>query len=229
MSFYREIKEKIVNDIDKIIKEKEDLVHLKKRKIWENEKRLQRGENRVKSGEHEYGLSIKQEIAELTSKKDESDLQIGNLNDQIGDFKAQIKNIERVKDDLEYAKLEKEKELHLIADMNLRRKCALTKLIDEKVVLQIEMEQLLANNDASIRAMALRISTFNDNNDENDDADDNTCAICLEKYNRKDHFRSCVILCGHQFGKQCLQKLNYGRCPTCNKNFQKHCHILQLY
>ena len=47
------------------------------------------------------------------------------------------------------------------------------------------------------------------------------CEICLELYDHNLHWHSCIVICGHQFGKSCLEKVleTNGRCPKCNKVF----------
>ena len=47
------------------------------------------------------------------------------------------------------------------------------------------------------------------------------CEICLELYDHNLNWHSCIVICGHQFGKSCLEKVleTSGRCPKCNKVF----------
>ena len=53
------------------------------------------------------------------------------------------------------------------------------------------------------------------------------CRICFQVYDT-DHKECCISLCGHRFGKSCLEKLQPKRCPLCNKNFVDK-HIVILY
>ena len=46
------------------------------------------------------------------------------------------------------------------------------------------------------------------------------CSICLENYDREDHRRSCITVCGHQFCSICILKFS-GSCPKCRKSFKK--------
>ena len=56
------------------------------------------------------------------------------------------------------------------------------------------------------------------------------CEICLEKYDHNEHWQSAIVICGHQFGKSCIEKWFHerGRCPKCDKKFALE-NILTLF
>ena len=56
------------------------------------------------------------------------------------------------------------------------------------------------------------------------------CEICLEKYDHNEHWQSAIMICGHQFGKSCIEKWFHekGRCPKCDKKFTLE-NILTLF
>ncbi|CAG5103914.1 Oidioi.mRNA.OKI2018_I69.chr1.g998.t1.cds [Oikopleura dioica] len=57
-----------------------------------------------------------------------------------------------------------------------------------------------------------------------------SCEICLEKYDTNEHWESCITVCGHKFGKSCIEK-NFEtskRCPKCDKLYEKE-NIITLF
>ncbi|CBY12050.1 unnamed protein product [Oikopleura dioica] len=186
---YDQIKEKIVKEIDAIIEKKEALVRSKQERISEKEEKIEIFEKGVKSGKNAR-KNLDLQIVEFSRQEADFDLQIGNLH-------AQIKIIENEKRGLQAVKLEREQELQKTDKMNLETVLILEKYKNDKALLQKDLEELITINDASIKALTIK---------KPEDEDDNTCPICLEGYNKTDHFRSCISLCFHQFGMSCLEK-----------------------
>ena len=50
-----------------------------------------------------------------------------------------------------------------------------------------------------------------------------TCEICMNNYDHNEHWQSCITVCGHMFGKSCIEKNfeNNNRCPKCNRKYEK--------
>ena len=57
-----------------------------------------------------------------------------------------------------------------------------------------------------------------------------SCEICLNNYDHNEHWQSCITVCGHMFGKSCIERSfeSNNRCPKCNKIFEKK-DILTLF
>ncbi|CBY34919.1 unnamed protein product [Oikopleura dioica] len=57
-----------------------------------------------------------------------------------------------------------------------------------------------------------------------------SCSICFERYDKMDHSESALTVCGHKFGKSCIEKSfeKKKNCPNCDKAFEK-ANILVTY
>ena len=59
---------------------------------------------------------------------------------------------------------------------------------------------------------------------------DPDCVICLEKFDKGNHFHCALTSCGHRFGESCIRKVldSTEVCPVCNADFEED-NILRLF
>jgi hypothetical protein len=79
---------------------------------------------------------------------------------------------------------------------------------------KIRLERALLVRNVSVVADKIRKSPTTDSTP--------TCIICFGDYN-DNHQQSCITVCGHVFGKRCIEH-NFtitNRCPKCNKTYKK--------
>ena len=50
------------------------------------------------------------------------------------------------------------------------------------------------------------LSNLSDDKDEETSID---CEICFEKFDHKDHWHSCITVCGHRFGSSCIKAVEH--------------------
>ena len=159
-------------------------------------------------------IKLEDEIKESESEVQEMTAKAQGLGRRIQTLQVQIAGLQSELTEKHFEIQSKERLVKAKKTESQRSKDKITSLekeLDEKIKTNVERMSSLSVN-------------------QQDTTNEKVCDICMEEYDKKEHFHSCISLCGHRFGKSCLEKTLLIRkgCPICNKNF-KPVHIIRLF